>query len=87
MNATVLFETPQREISSLINARLSACHNASIVAGFLTPSGVRALAAPIRARPSLLTNLVIGSAMQHAIWKIAPARRDCGAIDGTGAVT
>lgn len=61
MNATVLFEAPQREISSLINSKLLACQSASIVAGFLTPSGVQALAPPIRARPTLLTNLVIGS--------------------------
>lgn len=61
MNTTVLFDTPQNEISSLINSKLSACHSASIVAGFLTPSGVRAIAAPIRARPTILTTLVIGS--------------------------
>jgi len=39
MNATVLFETPQREISSLINSKLSACENASIVTGLKRGEG------------------------------------------------
>lgn len=62
MNTMVLFDIPQKEIASLITTQLSTCQNASIVTGFLTPSGVRTLATPIRARPQILKNFVVGSA-------------------------
>ncbi len=61
MTTTVLFDHPQREIASLIRARLSTCESASIVTGFLTPSGVGALVAPIRTRPTILSDLIVGS--------------------------
>ncbi len=62
MNASVLFDTPQREIASQINAKLDQCQLARIVSGFIVPSGVRALAGPIRARPQIIKNLVLGAA-------------------------
>jgi hypothetical protein len=62
MNTTILFDRPQKEIASLINARLSHCTAASIVTGFLTPSGLRAIAGPLRARPNILQQLVVGAA-------------------------
>src|SRR5437763_652773 len=61
MNTTVLFGTPQCEIATQINTKLSQCQIGSIVTGFLTPSGVRALAGPIRARPTSIQRLVVGS--------------------------
>ena len=61
MNTTVLFDIPQKEISTLINARLSQCDSASIITGFLTPSGVGAIADPIQARPNILNRLVVGA--------------------------
>ena len=62
MTATVLFGKPQKEISSLITSRMSQCLNASIITGFLTPSGVQAIVGPIRARPYVIRGLVVGSA-------------------------
>src|SRR5262245_33140585 len=62
VNISVLFDRPQQEIASAIRARLSECKNASIVTGFLTPSGVGALAEPIQARPTILKNFVVGAA-------------------------
>lgn len=62
MKTTVLFDIPQKEIASLIRARLAACQNASIVTGFMTPSGVGTLAAPIQARPNILKHMVVGAA-------------------------
>lgn len=61
MNTTVLFDLPQKEIASLIRDKLSVCNSASIVTGYMTPSGIGALVAPIRARPEILSNLVVGS--------------------------
>lgn len=62
MKTTVLFDTPQREIASAIRSNLSACQTASIVTGFVTPSGIGALAVPIRARPTILRTLIVGAA-------------------------
>ena len=62
MTTTVLFGTPQSQIASLINSKISQCLNASIISGFLTPSGVRAIAGPIRARPTAIRGLVVGAA-------------------------
>jgi hypothetical protein len=62
MTTTVLFGTPQREISSRINAKLSECVSANIITGFLTPSGIKSIVGPIRNRPNLLAGFVVGAA-------------------------
>lgn len=62
MTTTVLFGTPQREIASRINGKLSACVSANIITGFLTPSGIKSIVGPIRTRPNLLAGFVVGSA-------------------------
>lgn len=62
----VLFDTPQQEIASLIRDRLQRCASASIVAGFVTVEGIKAIAAPIRAHPSKLQALVVGSGTYRA---------------------
>src|SRR5262249_44733009 len=58
----VLFDVPQRELSSRINAKLSQCVSANIITGFLTPSGIKAIVGPIRNRPALLAGFVVGAA-------------------------
>jgi len=62
VNTQVLFDVPQHEVASLIRSRLSTCVSASIVTGFLTPSGVGILAAPIRTRPDILKHFIVGAA-------------------------
>jgi hypothetical protein len=62
MMVEVLFDRPQCAVAARINEKLKRCESAQIVAGFLTPSGVRAIAQPIRARPQLLRGLVVGAA-------------------------
>ncbi|PWT83146.1 MAG: hypothetical protein C5B58_07005 [Acidobacteria bacterium] len=62
MTTSVLFDTPQREISSRINAKLSECVSANIITGFLTPSGIKSIVGPIRTRPNLLAGFVVGAA-------------------------
>jgi len=50
LNTTFLHPRPQREIASLIRARLAACKTAQIVWGFATPDGVDALRANVGGR-------------------------------------
>lgn len=62
MNATVLFDLPQREIASLIVDRMDNSNETSIVTGFATPGGLEAISGPITARPDSLKTLVVGAA-------------------------
>ncbi len=62
VSVRMLFGTPQKEIASLLVDRLENCTSASLVAGFLTVDGLKAIAAPIRANQGKLANLVVGSA-------------------------
>lgn len=43
LDVTFLHARPQREIASLVEARLARCREADIVSGFMTPDGVEAL--------------------------------------------
>jgi hypothetical protein len=47
VTATFLHSRPQREVASLIRARLAICESAQIVSGFATPDGVDALRATV----------------------------------------
>jgi hypothetical protein len=60
--ATVLFDTPQREIASTILDCMERSSSTSIVTGFATPSGIEAIGEPLLARPALLKTLIIGAA-------------------------
>jgi hypothetical protein len=62
LTPTVLFELPQKEIASLLVNRIIRSSATSIVSGFVTPGGLAAIAAPIRARPQCLKTLVVGAA-------------------------
>jgi HKD family nuclease len=61
VTTTVLFDRPQQEIASLIQARLETCETAKIVTGFATPGGLAAIARPIRARPGILSTFIVGA--------------------------
>lgn len=58
---TFLFDCPQTEIASGIQSRLAACETVKLVTGFATPGGIDAIAAPIRARPGILSTLIVGA--------------------------
>jgi len=62
VKATVLFDTPQREIHSIITQRMYQSVATSIVTGFATPDGVDTIAEPINARPQSLSTIIIGAA-------------------------
>ncbi len=62
----VLFDKPQREIRSLLQARLDQCQAASLVSGFVTVEGIEAVAPPIRANPGKLKHVVVGAGTYRA---------------------
>ena len=66
VEATVLFETPQSQIASLVRSRLEQCESASLVAGFVTVDGINAISDPLFSRPGKLELLVIGAGTHKA---------------------
>jgi hypothetical protein len=52
LQVQVLFDKPQREIKSLLQARLDRCQAVSLVSGLVTVEGIEAIAPPIRANPT-----------------------------------
>ncbi len=62
----VLFDKPQREIKSLLQARLDHCQAASLVSGFVTIEGIEAIAPPIRVNPTKLNHIVVGAGTYRA---------------------
>lgn len=66
VNVQVLFDTPQREVASLIQDRLNRCSSVSLVSGFVTVDGVEAIASPIRANPGKIATFVVGAGTYRA---------------------
>jgi hypothetical protein len=62
LTSTILFDMPQSEIASLIVDRMGKAIGTSVVTGFATQGGLAAIADPIKARPTMLKALVVGSA-------------------------
>lgn len=56
-----LHSEPQHEISSLLQACFARCRNAFVVAGFVTPDGVKALKILQAGHASKLSQLVVGA--------------------------
>jgi hypothetical protein len=61
VTATVLFGTPQTEIASLLDQKLSASVSTSIVSGFITVEGIDRLQAAIGANPGSIAAVVVGA--------------------------
>jgi hypothetical protein len=68
MSVTVQFvyDTPQREIASLLCGAYEGCGSSALVAGFMTVEGIDAIVQPIRSNPVKLTTLVIGAGTYRA---------------------
>ncbi len=66
LNATVLFDLPQREIASLIVSKLQTSVSTSIVAGFATPEGMRLLMPGLSHQPKNLKEMVVGAGTYQA---------------------
>jgi hypothetical protein len=61
-----VYDTPQREIASLLCGAYQACASTALVAGFMTVEGIDAILQPIRSNPSKLATLVIGAGTYRA---------------------
>jgi HKD family nuclease len=66
VTTTMLFGRPQHEIATLLSQRLSRANATSIVTGFATPGGVKAIAPALLAQPSKVDAFVIGAATYPA---------------------
>lgn len=60
--STVLFDTPQHEIESMLTSRMYQAAEIHIVTGFATPGGLGTIADPLMADPEKLNTLIIGAA-------------------------
>jgi len=67
ITTTVLFDTPQHEVASKIVQLLNSSTEVSIVAGFLTEEGTALIADPIRRKPNVLRNLIVGAGTLRAL--------------------
>lgn len=66
LTATVVFDMPQSELASLLANELHSSVATSIVTGFATVEGVRAIETPILANPDAVETLVVGAATFQA---------------------
>jgi hypothetical protein len=66
LNVQFVYDSPQREIASLLRGLYQGCKSASLVAGFMTVEGIDALLQPIRSDPSKLGSLLIGAGTWRA---------------------
>jgi hypothetical protein len=66
LNVQFIYDTPQREIASILRGFYGRCAGASLIAGFMTVEGIDAILPPIQAAPSKLASLVIGAGTYRA---------------------
>jgi HKD family nuclease len=66
ITATVLFNTPQREVASTIRNKLASAISIQIVVGFATVEGVAALEQPISNNPGAIQTLIVGAGTYRA---------------------
>jgi len=62
----VLFESPQREIASVLQGLYAECERAWLVSGFMTAEGAEALRRNVASNPAKLQALVVGAATWRA---------------------
>ena len=66
ISATVLFDTPQCEIASLLKRKLGSSVRTQIIAGFATVEGMAAIEGPISLNPAELDTLIVGAGTYRA---------------------
>ena len=66
LSVQFIYDTPQREIASILNSLYQSCVSASYVAGFMTVEGIEAIAEPIAVEPSKLATMGIGAGTWRA---------------------
>ena len=66
LNARFIYDTPHREIASVLSSLYGCCASASLVVGFMTVEGIDTIIDPIAADPTKLGVLVVGAATWRA---------------------
>ncbi len=66
LNVQFIYDTPHREIASMLSSLYGSCVSASLVAGFMTVEGIDAILQPIVKDPGKLTTMVIGAGTWRA---------------------
>ena len=66
LNVQFVYDTPQREIASMLSNLYVSCNGASIVAGFMTVEGIDALLRPVQNDVSKISSMVIGAGTYRA---------------------
>lgn len=66
VTATVLFDTPQCEVASLLRQKLARSVHTQIVAGFATVEGMAAIEKPISKNPASIDTFIVGAGTYRA---------------------
>ncbi len=61
-----IYDTPQREIASLLRDMYNRCSASYLVAGFMTVEGIDTIMQPIQSNSSKLSTLVVGAGTYRA---------------------
>ncbi|MEK7950451.1 hypothetical protein [Luteolibacter soli] len=66
LRATVLFDTPQHELASLLRKKIASSTKTQIVAGFATVEGMAAIEGALSANPLTLDTFIVGAGTYRA---------------------
>ena len=66
INVQFIYDTPHKEIASILNGLYQTCTSASLIAGFMTVEGIETLADQIGNEPSKLATVLIGAGTWRA---------------------
>lgn len=61
LNVQFIYDTPHREVASMLCGLYQACTSASLIAGFMTVEGIESIVEPITNGPLKLQRLVVGA--------------------------
>lgn len=66
VKSTVLFDTPQQEIASLINEKLRTSDKTQIVSGFITIEGIKCIESGIKNNTKSVETIIVGAGTYRA---------------------
>jgi len=61
-----IYDTPHREVASVLSDNYQACTSAFLIAGFMTVEGIESILQPIASQPSKLSTPVVGAGTWRA---------------------
>lgn len=65
-NTQFIYDTPHREVASVLNDLYCRSTSASFISGFITPEGIEAVARAVEREPTKLSALVVGAGTWRA---------------------